>query len=128
MLGFCYRRNVPSRSVGNQVSSSPADSMVILTPKLDLVMSMNSNALVLLIPPLLEISSYYSERVGPLITTQDTPIIVLGFVSFVVGTCQALDKPSQPGDPVTSPSSSGILEQLPVFNLTLLRPLPELKF
>lgn len=111
MLRFCSCRCVPSRAIGNQVSSSPADAMVILIPKLDPVRSMNSSALVLLILPLLEITTYYSERVSTVIITRDTLISILGFVSYVVGTCQAPDKLIQPGDTFTFPNSTGTMEE-----------------
>ncbi|XP_068958671.1 proton-coupled amino acid transporter 1-like isoform X1 [Petaurus breviceps papuanus] len=75
-------------------------ALAILVPRLDLVIalvgSMSSSTLALIIPPLLEIITYYSEGMSPLTIIKDILISVLGFIGFVVGTYQALYELVQP--------------------------------
>ncbi|XP_054424126.1 proton-coupled amino acid transporter 2-like [Pteronotus mesoamericanus] len=84
--------------------------LAILIPRLDLVLSLvgsvSSSALALIIPPLLEITTYYSEGMSPLAIAKDVLISILGFVGFVVGTYQALDELIQPERPVTFSNST----------------------
>lgn len=90
--------------------SSPTGILAILIPRLDLVLSLvgsvSSSALALIFPPLLEITTYYSEGLSPHIIAKDALISILGFVGFVVGTYQALDELIQPGHPVTFSNST----------------------
>uniref|UniRef100_I3M8Q7 Solute carrier family 36 member 2 n=1 Tax=Ictidomys tridecemlineatus TaxID=43179 RepID=I3M8Q7_ICTTR len=76
--------------------------LAVLVPRLDLVLSLvgsvSSSALALIIPPLLEITTYYSEGMNPLTIAKDALISILGFVGFVVGTYQALDELIKPED------------------------------
>ncbi|EHH54680.1 hypothetical protein EGM_15568 [Macaca fascicularis] len=76
--------------------------LAVLIPRLDLVISLvgsvSSSALALIIPPLLEVSTFYSEGMSPLTIFKDALISVLGFVGFVVGTYQALDELLKSGD------------------------------
>ena len=77
-------------------SSLPAGFSAVLIPRLDLVISLvgsvSSSALALIIPPLLEVVTYYGEGISPLTVTKDALISILGFMGFVVGTYQALDE------------------------------------
>uniref|UniRef100_A0A8D2D9P4 Solute carrier family 36 member 2 n=1 Tax=Sciurus vulgaris TaxID=55149 RepID=A0A8D2D9P4_SCIVU len=70
--------------------------LAILIPRLDLVLSLvgsvSSSALALIIPPMLEITTYYSEGMSPLTIAKDALISIMGFVGFLVGTYQALDE------------------------------------
>ncbi|XP_003266725.2 proton-coupled amino acid transporter 2 [Nomascus leucogenys] len=76
--------------------------LAILIPRLDLVISLvgsvSGSALALIIPPLLEVTTFYSEGMNPLTIFKDALISILGFVGFVVGTYQALDELLKSGD------------------------------
>ncbi|XP_064453013.1 proton-coupled amino acid transporter 2 [Mirounga angustirostris] len=89
-------------------------TLAILIPRLDLVLSlvgsMSSSALALIIPPLLEITTYYSEGMSPLTIAKDALISILGFVGFVVGTYQALDELILSGQPLTFSNSTVFIQ------------------
>ncbi|XP_044803373.1 proton-coupled amino acid transporter 2 isoform X3 [Bubalus bubalis] len=84
--------------------------LAILIPRLDLVLSLvgslSGSALAFIIPPLLEISTYYSEGLSPITIVKDTLISILGFVGFVMGTYQALVELIQSGDSPTFSNST----------------------
>ncbi|VFV31699.1 proton-coupled amino acid [Lynx pardinus] len=88
--------------------------LAILIPRLDLVISLvgsvSSSALALIIPPLLEITTYYSEGMSPITIAKDALISILGFVGFVVGTYEALYELIQPSSaPVFINSTSAFV-------------------
>ncbi|XP_002710367.3 proton-coupled amino acid transporter 2 isoform X1 [Oryctolagus cuniculus] len=86
--------------------------LAILVPRLDLVLSLvgsvSSSALALIIPPLLEITTYYSEGMSPLAIIKDALISIMGFVGFVAGTYQALDELLASGESLTFSNSTFI--------------------
>uniref|UniRef100_A0A8C5LD82 Solute carrier family 36 (proton/amino acid symporter), member 2 n=1 Tax=Jaculus jaculus TaxID=51337 RepID=A0A8C5LD82_JACJA len=88
--------------------------LAILIPRLDLVLSLvgsvSSSALALIIPPLLEVATYYTEGMSPLTIAKDALISALGFVGFVVGTYQALGELIGSGDSPPSSNSTIFLQ------------------
>ncbi|XP_049730106.1 proton-coupled amino acid transporter 2 isoform X1 [Elephas maximus indicus] len=85
-------------------------SIAILIPHLDLVLSLvgsvSGSALAFVIPPLLEITTYYSEGMSPFTIAKDALISILGFVGFVAGTYQAIHELIQPEHTLTFPNST----------------------
>ncbi|XP_006864010.1 PREDICTED: proton-coupled amino acid transporter 2 [Chrysochloris asiatica] len=84
--------------------------LAILIPRLDLVLSLvgsvSGSALALIIPPLLEITTYYSEGMSPLTIAKDALISILGFVGFVAGTYQTIHDLTEPKPSLTFPNST----------------------
>ncbi|XP_027283257.1 proton-coupled amino acid transporter 1 isoform X2 [Cricetulus griseus] len=84
--------------------------LAILIPRLDLVLSlvgsMSSSALALIIPPLLEVTTFYEEGLSPLTIAKDVLISIFGFVGFVVGTYESLCELIFPSHSNTSTNST----------------------
>ncbi|XP_065776310.1 proton-coupled amino acid transporter 3 [Muntiacus reevesi] len=72
----------------------------ILIPRLDLVISLvgsvSSSALALIIPPFLELITFYPEDMNCITIVKDIMISILGLLGCVFGTYQALYELSQP--------------------------------
>ncbi|XP_004428690.2 PREDICTED: proton-coupled amino acid transporter 3 [Ceratotherium simum simum] len=72
----------------------------ILIPRLDLVISLvgsvSSSALALIIPPLLELITFYPEDMSCVTIAKDIMISILGLLGCVFGTYQALYELTQP--------------------------------
>nr|AAN76273.1 proton/amino acid transporter 3 [Mus musculus] len=71
----------------------------VLIPRLDLVISLvgsvSSSALAIIIPPLLEIATFYSENISCATIVKDIMISILGLLGCVLGTYQALYEMTQ---------------------------------
>ncbi|KAI5259633.1 Proton-Coupled Amino Acid Transporter 3 [Manis pentadactyla] len=65
---------------------------------ISLVGSVSSSALALIIPPLLELITFYPEDISCVTIAKDNIISILGLLGYVFGTCQALHELIQPVD------------------------------
>ncbi|NXA32102.1 S36A1 protein, partial [Eudromia elegans] len=84
-------------------------ALAVLIPRLDIVItlvgSVCSSALALIFPPLLEIATFYTEGMHPVVIIKDVLISLFGFVGFVVGTYQALVELTAPSMVVNATST-----------------------
>ncbi|XP_078407210.1 proton-coupled amino acid transporter 1 [Cetorhinus maximus] len=71
-------------------------ALAILIPRLGIVItlvgSISSSTLALIIPPLLEITTYYGEGMSRLRIAKNVAISVVGFVGFVAGTYVSIEE------------------------------------
>ncbi|KAM5298264.1 proton-coupled amino acid transporter 3-like [Ctenodactylus gundi] len=85
----------------------------VLIPRLDLVLSLvgsvSSSALALVIPPLLEILTFYPEDINRVTIAKDIMISILGLLGCVLGTYQALYELTQPACPPKANSTGDVM-------------------
>uniref|UniRef100_A0A672FW08 Solute carrier family 36 member 1 n=1 Tax=Salarias fasciatus TaxID=181472 RepID=A0A672FW08_SALFA len=71
-------------------------ALAILIPELDLVISLvgsvSSSFLALIFPPLLQILTFHTEDLSPLVTVKNAVISVVGLVGFLAGTYIAIEQ------------------------------------
>ncbi|XP_036404756.1 proton-coupled amino acid transporter 1 [Megalops cyprinoides] len=70
--------------------------LAILIPELDLVISLvgsiSSSALALIFPPVLQILTFHSEGISPLVVLKNVVISLIGLVGFVAGTYVSIEQ------------------------------------
>uniref|UniRef100_A0A672GLQ5 Solute carrier family 36 member 1 n=1 Tax=Salarias fasciatus TaxID=181472 RepID=A0A672GLQ5_SALFA len=71
-------------------------ALAVLIPELDLVISLvgsvSSSFLALIFPPLLQILTFHTEDLSPLVTVKNAIISVVGLVGFLAGTYIAIEQ------------------------------------
>nr|XP_019939726.1 PREDICTED: proton-coupled amino acid transporter 1-like [Paralichthys olivaceus] len=71
-------------------------ALAVLIPELDLVISLvgsvSSSFLALIFPPLLQIVTFHSEGLSPLVTAKNAVISMVGLIGFLTGTYIAIEQ------------------------------------
>ncbi|KAJ4945416.1 hypothetical protein JOQ06_023101 [Pogonophryne albipinna] len=71
-------------------------ALAILIPELDLVISfvgsVSSSFLALIFPPILQILTFHTEGLSPLVTIKNAAISLIGLIGFITGTYIAIEK------------------------------------
>ncbi|XP_034077616.1 proton-coupled amino acid transporter 1 isoform X1 [Gymnodraco acuticeps] len=71
-------------------------ALAILIPELDLVISLvgsvSSSFLALIFPPILQIITFHTEGLSPLVTIKNAAISLIGLIGFITGTYIAIEK------------------------------------
>ncbi|KAJ4946359.1 hypothetical protein JOQ06_024026 [Pogonophryne albipinna] len=71
-------------------------ALAILIPELDLVISLvgsvSSSFLALIFPPILQILTFHTEGLSPLVTIKNAAISLIGLIGFITGTYIAIEK------------------------------------
>ncbi|KAF3838855.1 hypothetical protein F7725_010623 [Dissostichus mawsoni] len=75
----------------------PRRALAILIPELDLVISLvgsvsSSSFLALIFPPILQIITFHTEGLSPLVTIKNAAISLIGLIGFITGTYIAIEK------------------------------------
>ncbi|KAG7272880.1 hypothetical protein CRUP_002274 [Coryphaenoides rupestris] len=92
----CHRWKIIVELVMKAVLVIFTCALAVLIPELDLVISLvgsvSSSFLALIFPPLLELLSFHTEGVSPLVVIKNVAISVVGLVGFITGTYVAIEE------------------------------------
>ncbi|KAI9521289.1 hypothetical protein NQZ68_007603 [Dissostichus eleginoides] len=73
-----------------------SSALAILIPELDLVISLvgsvSSSFLALIFPPILQIITFHTEGLSPLVTIKNAANSLIGLIGFITGTYIAIEK------------------------------------